>query len=76
MSKLPENDYNDFAPQLRHVNWRVGRVEESLKDEVIERKENDKNIFEKFDKMNQMVIYQLGAAILTLVVVIAMFIIK
>lgn len=61
---------------VQQVHWRVDKVEEDLEKECVERKENDKIIFEKFDKMQQMVIYQLCAAILTLVVVVAMFIVK
>ena len=62
--------------ELKQVNWRVDKVEENLKDEIIERKETDKIIFEKFDKMNNMIIYQLCAAVLTLVIVVAMFVMK
>lgn len=76
MLDLPETEYCDLPPSMQKVHWRVDRVEENLEKEIIERKEYDKTISEKFDKMNNMIIYQLGAAILTLVVVIAMFIVK
>lgn len=67
---LPEN------VDIYQLPWRVAKVEENLEKECIERKENDKVIFEKFDNINRMIIYQLGAAILTLIVVLAMFIVK
>ena len=70
------SECNELPSSLKQVHWRVNKVEENLEKEITERKETDKAIFEKFDKMNNMIIYQLGAAILTLVVVIAMFIIK
>ena len=73
---LPGNEYGELPPSIQQVHWRVDQVEENLKTEITERKETDKIIFEKFDKMNSMIIYQLCAAILTLVVVIAMFILK
>ena len=73
---LPENEYSELPPSMRQVHWRVSKVEENLEKEITERKETDKVIFEKFDKMNNMIIYQLCAAILTLVVVIAMFVLK
>lgn len=76
MLSLSENDYNKLLQSLQKVHWRVEKVEESLEKECSERKENDKLLFEKFDKMQQMVIYQLCAAILTLVVVVAMFVLK
>lgn len=61
---------------VQQVSWRVDVVEENLEKETTERKEIDKTIFEKFDNINRMIIYQLCAAILTLVVVIAMFFTK
>jgi len=67
---LPEN------ADIYQLPWRVAKVEENLEKECIERKENDKVIFEKFDNINRMIIYQLGAAILTLIIVLAMFIVK
>ena len=73
---LPDNEYGELPPSMQHVHWRVDKVEENLKIEITERKETDKIIFEKFDKMNSMIIYQLCAAILTLVVVVAMFVLK
>ena len=76
MVALPESEYSSLPSELRQVHYRVDEVEEDLKNEIIERKETNKIIFEKFDKMNNMIIYQLCTAILTLVVVIAMFMIK
>lgn len=76
MLSLPENDYHDLPPSIQRVHWRVDKVEENLDEEVANRKDTNRIIFEKFDKINNMIIYQLGAAILTLVVVIAMFITK
>lgn len=73
---MPENDYHDLPPLIQRVHWRVDKVEETLDEEITKRRDTNKIIFEKFDKMNNMIIYQLGAAILTLVVVIAMFITK
>ena len=73
---MPETEYGELPPSIRQVHWRVDRVEEDLKIEITERKETDKIIFEKFDKINNMIIYQLCAAILTLVVVVAMFVLK
>ena len=73
---MPGNEYSELPHSMQQVHWRVDQVEENLKNEITERKETDKVIFEKFDKMNNMIIYQLCAAILTLVVVIAMFVLK
>jgi len=73
---LSESEHGCLPPDLRQVNWRVGKVEEGLENEIIERKKTDKIIFEKFDKMNNMIIYQLCAAVLTLVIVVAMFVMK
>lgn len=72
---LSENDYYDNLPSsMQKVHWRVDKVEENLEKECAERKENDKLLFEKFDKLNTMIIYQLIAAILTLISVLALFI--
>ncbi len=76
-------DYNSFPILLQKVHWKVDTVKRDLETvkhdletECAERKETDKMIFEKFDTMNHMIIYQLCAAILTLVVVVAMFVLK
>lgn len=73
---LSENEYGELPPSMQQVHWRVEKVEENLKTEITERKETDKIIFEKFDKMNNMIMYQLCSAVLTLVIVVAMFILK
>ena len=70
---LSENEYSSHPSSLREVHWRVDKVEEELEKECKERKENDKLLFEKFDNMNKMIIYQLCAAILTLVAVLAVY---
>ncbi len=72
----PELQRVGLPPELQRIHGRVNRVEDDLEKETIERKENNKIMYDKFDRMNNMIIYQLGAAILTLVMVIAMFIIK
>lgn len=76
MVRLPQNKYSNLPPELRQVHWRVDEVKEDIEKETTERKEADKVMFEKFDKLNSMIIYQLGAAILTLVIIVAMFIVK
>lgn len=71
---MPENaNRHDTSHDIRQVSWRVDKVEEELEKECKERKENDKLLFEKFDNMNKMIIYQLCAAILTLVAVLAVY---
>ena len=71
---MPQNiDCGDFSPTVKNIHWRVDEIEKDLDDDCTERKENDKLLFEKFDKLNMMIIYQLCAAILTLVAVLALF---
>ncbi len=74
MLSFSENDYTKLPQSVQKIHWRVDKVEENLEKECKERKENDKLLFEKFDKLNTMIIYQLIAAILTLISVLALFI--
>ena len=69
-------EYSGLPPAIQQVHWKIDKVEDDLEKETTDRKDTDKVMFEKFDKLNNMIICQLGAAILTLVVVIAMFIIR
>ena len=76
---MPENDKyysSNLPPTIQQVHWRVDKVEENLEKEVSERKDTDKIMFKKFDNLNNMIIYQLCAAILTLIGVIAVFFTK
>lgn len=70
---MSENDYTKLPQSVQKIHWRVDKVEEELEKECKERKETDKLLFEKFDNMNKMIIYQLCAAILTLVAVLAVY---
>lgn len=74
---MPKNaniDYSALPSGLRQVYWRVDMVEDCLEKEINERKETDKDMFNKFDKLNSMIIYQLCAAVLTLIAIIAVYI--
>lgn len=66
-------DYSNIPTSLQQVHWRVDKVEEILEKECQERKETDKHIYEKFDKLYNMTIYQLCAIILTLIAVFAVY---
>lgn len=68
------NTESNMPVVLQKIHWRVDAVEVSLNKEISERKDTDKLMFEKFDKMSTNIIYQLCAAILTLIVILAMFV--
>lgn len=68
-----KNGYGDLPPQLQQVHWRIDKVEECIEKVEQERKDTDKTIFEKFDKLNTMIIYQLCAIIITLIGVLAIY---
>ncbi len=69
-------DYSELPPQLQNIHWRIDKVEECVDKVENERKETDKIIFEKFDKLNNMIIYQLCAVVITLIGVLAVYLKK
>lgn len=74
MVKNGSKDYSDLPHSVQQVHWKVDSTIDDLEKECVERKNADNIIFSKFDSINNMVIAQLCATVLTLIIVIFMFI--
>lgn len=70
---MSENNCNSLPSSVKTIHKRIDKVEDNLNEEILKRRETNKIIFEKFDKLNSMIMYQLFAAILTLITVFAVY---